>query len=535
MVAVLVMGPVCGLVVDSTKTVRKRTGGAACLAVLVLFVVQSASAGSLLDYVRKYDLNDYSLGVSVSSSQSPYSGASNSIIAYPYLTSFQHSAFTDDWFLVNGENIGFRYITESDWVFGAIGRIQTLGFSSLESDELRGMDERRWTVEAGPIVGFRRWPVHLQLRSYWELLGRHGGTTSELEISLPLRFSRGFFVPRIEANYLSAGYSRYYFGVADYEATSSRAAYEPGKAVNFWAGFRLGYELTPRWLLSTTIGVEFLDSAVTASPIVDRDKLWSVSIGLAYNADMFKPSEHDGDDEPRFEIRVGALRSSTATVVVRDASNGEPGEEIDLEEIFGVADQQTVAQFDSFFRIAYYHRLDLGYFELQRGSSNTLDRDIVFGDKIFLAGTEIAVGAKSSILRFAYSYSLMRDPQKELGVSAGLSYTRFETSLTADGTQLSEQLRAKAIVPTIGVFGSLALGDRWRLNADINVFAMEFDRYNGFTAYLNATLDREFSENIKAGIGFSFYSARLEGENTTLRGMFRTRHYGPKVTVSMSF
>jgi hypothetical protein len=129
----------------------------------------------------------------------------------------------------------------------------------------------------------------------------------------------------------------------------------------------------------------------------------------------------------------------------------------------------------------------------------------------------------------------MRDAQKELGVSGGLSYTRFETSMTADGTQLSEQLRAKAIVPTIGVFGSLALGDKWRLNADINVFAMEFDRYNGFTAYLNATLDREFSDNIKAGVGFSFYGARLEAENTAIRGMFRTRHYGPKVTVSMSF
>jgi outer membrane scaffolding protein for murein synthesis (MipA/OmpV family) len=367
------------------------------------------------------------------------------------------------------------------------------------------------------------------------LLDRHSGTTSELEISLPRQFARGHFVPSIRVSYLSDDYSRYYYGVADYEARPSRPAYEPGAAVNTWAGFTLGYELTPRWLLSTTVGIEFLDSTVSSSPIVDRDKLWSASIGLAYNADIFEPAKHDGEQEPRFEIRVSAFFSSTDTVVIRDAANGEPGDEIDLEGVFGIADEQTVAQFDSIFRVAYYHRFELGYFELLRRSSNTLEQDISFGDKTFPAGTEIEVGSTSRILRFAYSYSLMRDEQKELGVSAGLSYTRFDTELIADTTQLSERLRAKAIVPTIGVFGSLALGDKWRLSADINAFSMQFDRYDGFTAYANASLDRKFSDNIKAGIGFSFYGTRLEAKDTDLRGMFRSRQYGPKVTLAMTF
>jgi len=522
-------------VVDSTNPQNSRVGGVACIAIFGLLALQSASAGSLLDYVRDYDLNNYSLGVAVATSQVPFSGASNSVIAYPYLTSFQHSAFTDDWFLIRGENIGFRYVTKSDWEFGVIGRVQTLGFGGAENDALRGMDERRWTVEAGPIIGWRGSPVHLQFRSYWELLDRHSGTTSELEISLPRQFARGYFVPSVRVSYLSDEYSRYYYGVAGYEATPSRPAYVPGAAVNTWAGFTLAYELTPRWLLSTTVGIEFLDSAVSSSPIVDRDKLWSASIGLAYNADIFEPAKHDNDLEPKFEIRVSALRSSTDTKVTRDAANGEPGEEIDLEGVFGIADQQTLAQFDSIYRVAYYHRFELGYFELLRRSTNTLEQDVNFGDQTFPAGTQIEVGATSRIMRFAYSYSLMRDDQKELGVTAGLSYTRFETAITADTTQLSERLRAKAIVPTFGVFGSLALGDKWRLSADINAFAMEFDRYDGFTAYLNASLDRKFSNNLKAGIGYSFYGTRLKAKDTELRGMFSSRQYGPKVTLSMSF
>ena len=134
------------------------TRSALCLASVLLLAAGPTRAGALLDFIRNYDLNDYSLGVALSASQNPFVGATNSTIAFPYLTSFTHPAFTDDWFLVQGENIGFRYVSKSDWEFGVIGRIQTLGFSSTDSDELRGLNERRWTIEAGPLIGWRRWP-----------------------------------------------------------------------------------------------------------------------------------------------------------------------------------------------------------------------------------------------------------------------------------------------------------------------------------------------------------------------------------------
>ncbi len=535
MAVVHVTGQACGSVGESTNRWRSRCDGAACLTAWGLFVCQSATAGSLLDYIRDYDLNDYSLGFAVSTSQNPFSGAPNSTIAYPYLTSFSHSAFTDDWFLIRGDDIGFRYITNNDWEFGVVGRIQTLGLGGAENDALRGLDERRWTIEAGPLVGWRRWPVHVQFRSYWEVLDRHQGTTSDLEISLPRQFDRGFFVPSIEISYLSDEYSRYYYGVAEYEATPSRPAYQPGEAINVWAGFKVGYELTPRWLLSTTVGIEYLDSAVSSSPIVDRDKLWSASIGLAYNADIFEPARYDGPQQPRFEIRLSALSSSTDTKIIRDAENGEPGDEINLEEVLGVADRETIAQFDVYFRAAYHHRFEIGYFELLRRSTKTLENDIDFGDQTFIAGTDVDIGVTSKVMRFAYSYSLMRDQQKELGVTAGLTYSRFETSVFAESTLQYERLRADALVPTVGVFGSVALGDNWRLGADINAFSLDFDRFEGYTAYVNAGLDRKFGDNISAGIGYSFYGTRLKARDAELRGLFRLRHHGPKLTLSVSF
>jgi hypothetical protein len=129
----------------------------------------------------------------------------------------------------------------------------------------------------------------------------------------------------------------------------------------------------------------------------------------------------------------------------------------------------------------------------------------------------------------------MRDSQKELGVTAGLSYARFETGLVADSTQQSERVVVDAVLPTIGMFGSVALGRKWRLGADINAFALDFDRYDGYMGYLNVGLDRKFGDRINVGFGYNFYGTRLSAKNEDLRGTFRMRHHGPKLTLGFIF
>ena len=42
-----------------------------------LFAVTDAAADNLLDWVRSYDMNDYSLGVAVAARQNPYIGGEN--------------------------------------------------------------------------------------------------------------------------------------------------------------------------------------------------------------------------------------------------------------------------------------------------------------------------------------------------------------------------------------------------------------------------------------------------------------------------
>ena len=511
-----------------------RRASIATIAVL-MSAAPVVHAGKLLDYIRDYDLNNYALGLAFGVSQNPYLGTSTGKFAYPYLTSFRHSAFTDDWLLIRGENMGIRFTDESGWEIGLIGRIQTLGLGADNNLELLGLDERRWSIEAGPILGWRRWPVHVQLRSYWEIPNRHEGTTSEIEFSLPTEFRRGFVVPAVKFSYLSSDYAQYYFGVASHEATPSRPEYRPGDAVNSWVGVYLGYQLSEQWLLKTSVGVEWLDSVVTDSPIVNKDRLWSGSIGLAYNADIFQPRDTERAGERALEIRVSALSSGLDIEAQRFSSAGDDGISLAADDLPRRDSRETLMKPDAYVRIGTFHRLEIGFVDDNRRSSDTIEQDLQFGDQEFVAGTELKAEFASRRVRFAYAYSLMRDAQKELGVTAGLTLTQLEVELAdADRSQV-EKAAVDSLLPTMGIFGSVSLGSTWKLGAELRFFALDFDRYNGYSGFAGLTLDRKIGDAVGLGFGYDYYGTRLNAKDEDLRGTLRLKAHGPRVYLSAFF
>jgi len=514
--------------------VKKLAGS---VALVFLGVADNAAAGPWMDFLRNYDMNDYSLGVAVSVGQNPFIGGENSLIAYPYLTSFTHSAFTRDWFLIRDGGYGIRWVSDNEWELGVIGRIGTLGLGNSDADELIGVADRKWTIEAGPTIGWRGWPVQIHWTTWAEVTGRHGGFSSDLAFSYPIQFDRGFVVPTVQATYESSDSTSYYYSVSEAEATPTRPAFTPGSAVHMEARVRVGYALTEKWLLTGTLGVEFLDSAVTASPIVDRDEVWSVNLGLAYNANVFNPVEHRDYSRrpPRVEVRLGVFQSRIDTRLSRDTADGIPGFEIDLEDVLGTPDDQSVTQADLIWRIGQHHSLELGYFDLARHGRVTLEEDLEFGDVLFPAGTEIESRTDYSSLRLGYTFYLMRDAQKELGIMAGVHMSEFSADIVADGTGQLEQSRSSTPLPVIGLQGAVFLGEKTTLSARIHVFRTDFDQHEGSLNFAALDLERRFGDNLSVGLGYNFYGLKLTSSDDGLNGNLEIRHHGPVLFMSLGF
>lgn len=523
---------------SSKRSFFSCVGGAEALYItLMLLLPAAASAGKLLDFIRNYDLNDYALGVNVSVSQRPYTNTRDSVVVYPYLTSFVHATLTDDWLLIADGDLGIRKVTERGWVFGAIGRIQTLGFGSEIPDELQGLSEKRWAVELAPLLAYRGWPVHITAKTYKEVSGQHGGWIGELRLELPLKRSWGYVVPSIKASRLDETYANYYYQVPPLAARPGRPEYSPGAATNLALEVTWGYQLSSKWLLSGNLSYEKLDPVIASSPIVDKDRLWSAGIGLAYNANIFRSREFGADTYlmPRYEFRVGMFQNYIRTRIVRDAADGSPGETIDLEDLLDAADSKNVLQLDAIIRLNSFHRLEFEYFNLGRASSATIENSIEFGNETFLAGTRVDVRSDLRITRVAYSFSLMHDAQKELGVTAGVHLSRLSVEAFAPDTGQREKSVASTPLPVIGAHGSVALGQKTFLGARVQIFRMQLDEYRGSMNYLNLELQHMLGNKTSVGIGFNFFDLKLDSDNDGINGRLEIRHYGPFVFVGAHF
>ena len=74
--------------------------------------------------------------------------------------------------MIGEGDVGFGFV-RGDLTFGAAGRIQTLGF--FDSDELLGVDRRRWELEIAPLVNYRACTIQISFKPYFEVSDRHDG------------------------------------------------------------------------------------------------------------------------------------------------------------------------------------------------------------------------------------------------------------------------------------------------------------------------------------------------------------------------
>ena len=506
---------------------------------VLLLAAPPAYAGSILDYVRNHDLNDYALGLAYSNRESPYAGDDGSSFAYPYLTSFRHSAFTDDWLVLTAGDVGVRWVNDTGWVLGAVMRVRTEGTDGTLLDELADIDVRKWTVEAAPLIGWRGWPVQFELKWYNEIFSDYGGPTTELKVSLPREHTWGWFVPSVTFLENSADHNRYYYGVSASEAEliPGLDPYTPGASLNVKAGISTGYAINNRWLLSVSLNHEWLGSEITGSPIVDENSIWSGTVGIAYNNDVFRGRDYTGDSfrRPGIEFRMGVYRNRIDSTIIQRPTDGSGKEEISVEDVLGANRRKSIVHFEALFRFAHYHRIEIGHFELGRDSETTLLEDIRLGNEIFPAGTGIDVDAELRVTKAAYGFSLMNDAQKELGILAGIHITNYEALVVAPDTGQRVETSINTPLPVIGAFGSVALGSRTDLGANLQLFRMEFDHYSGSLNNLYVGVNHYFGDSIGAGIGYNIYVMNLDSPDEDLRGSLKLRHHGPIVFASMRF
>ncbi len=479
-----------------------------------LLASTSARSDGVADFLDAIDLNDYALGVNLLMTESRYAGVDNFVLPYPVPQSFSHYFQTDSAFFVRNANFGLRKVRDDGWVFGGTLGFNTYGYGSNVSEVLVGMARRNWTMQAGGILGKRIGDARINIDASADILGEHNGWEANVALGWVFASDRFEFVPEIRASWESKDLLNHYFGVRPEEAIPGRPAYVPGGAVTWSAVADISWRFSKHWYVNGYVGVDALPAAISNSPLVDKDNVWRMNLGLAYDAAAFvTPEPWQGISS--LDLSIGTFFADAASSVDFIFDNGV--QKFDLETDANLEGGKTTFPIDVEWRHGRYHTLEASYFELNRGGS--------------LNGTR--TDFDTQVARVGYGLAFLRDSQKELTMFGGLHVTRIKFRVAdQQGTNVAA---STSYLPVLGARFRANLTERFTMGAKLDVFLTEADRHEGVSLDTSLYGGWKFSDRFSVEGGYRFFRQDIDVAGDNFIGDFRMDYRGLFTNLTATF
>lgn len=502
--------------------------------VLQVFTATDLYADGFLDFLRSVDLNEYALGVFAYTSSSHYEGIDDNKGFYPAPTRFGSAITSDDTFFVRDGDIGLRKQFASGWDLGAVTSIQTLGYGSGESPALARMNRRDWTVQAGATIGGHIGGFRIDAVAQTDILGEHSGQEYTFKIAKAFEKENFYLVPQFDVLYQSDDLVNHYFGVTSSEALPGRPAYQPGAAVTYSASLEWGWRWHRHWYVFANANIERVPTEIRNSPVVeDNDYAWGLTLGVGYDAPAFVglQSDRKRDRETSLELGVGVFfANSDAKMFLTSGTAIVP---IDLESDLSLDDSEVSVPVDLVWRFGPFHRLEFGYFQLKRSGVNDLVVPVTVGDITFSANETVQSSFDTTVYKLGYAFSLLHDSQKELSLFGGVHITDVSYR-SADGTQ-TVAADTTAILPILGADLTVNFTDRLSLDAELQFFSMDFNRYSGSLMNFGFSGQYRLLDKLSVGVGYKYYKQDIDSGDEDFFGNYRFEYRGPVVNVRVRF
>ena len=220
----------------------------------------------------------WGIGPGVIFQSSPYRGSNNDVIQP--IPSF---IYVGDRLQIAGPGLRYALLGRHKNRLAISAQYRVGAYNESDSAYLAGMGSRKHTLMAGlSLVSELPGGINFSLSYQHDTLNRIGGGTAEAGLRKTFQWKRVSFSPSVRINWLSASLARHDFGVRDDQAAPDRPAYDPGSTFSPEIGFSVYSELGAHWSLMFNTGVEFLDSSIRNSPIVDHNTRYKGFLSVFY-------------------------------------------------------------------------------------------------------------------------------------------------------------------------------------------------------------------------------------------------------------
>ena len=239
--------------------------------------------------------------------------------------------------------------------------------------------------------------------------------------------------------------------------------------------------------------------------------------------------------EDHFRLSAGLLSATSETEIRLDADDGTPGTLVSAETDLGLRERSEQADVEVELRIRERHRIRFNYFRLDRSATQTIDRQILFGDEVFDAGDLVQSRLDWREFSFTYAYTFLRQERFELYGSFGLHLVEMSAEGEVRADDIREEETQAVPIPAFGLGTLVRFSDKFHFEARADYLTANIDEFDGTVIDLRAALLFRFNRNLAMGAAYILMEREGNSEDVGDSGHFSLRNTGPELFLRVAF
>jgi outer membrane protein len=195
--------------------------------------------------------------------------------------------FDNGLFYARWSRFGVYFLGENkeqySWGFSLTLQPRTFGYKPSDSPYLKGMQERKSTLEGGiAFSASYQKTKYIEIMLLGDMLNRYNSYITRMEIGDSYKLGNFTLYPSFILLYQSSKFLNYYYGVKENEATQNRLYYSPDSGIEMGVQTYIKYPLTKNLATLLNIRYDKLPKSAVNSPLTDRNYIYSGLFSLIY-------------------------------------------------------------------------------------------------------------------------------------------------------------------------------------------------------------------------------------------------------------
>lgn len=250
-------------------------------------------------------------------------------------------------------------------------------------------------------------------------------------------------------------------------------------------------------------------------------------------------AQEEGPTAPpdRFALNLGSffLYDSDTDFSARSGT-GAIGTSINFERDLSGDDGTTVPRIFGYYRFNPHHRIDFGWYKVERDGSRSIDRELVFGDATFPVSAGVESTITTELTKLAYTWSFYHVDKVELGASVGANVTSYEFSLDTDNQVINQRRSTSAPLPVFGLRMDYTINPRWHLLFTMESFYIEVgDKYRGSLDDFQLGVEYQPFQHVLFGASANRLAVDAEIDDGDYRGSISDLYRGAQIYVGLRY